>query len=138
MVGCERERGVYAGNDSDVYQPRPALKKNQGDAAVKDIKGELLRVDIPGRTIAVRVENGMEPTFEFHDNTIVTFLEDHVAPPPSKTGNISSSALRNLDGKEGSEVTIKWNDDNGAKMATNVEVTQVITAKNMRRVRRHR
>ncbi len=121
MFACQRNRGVYAGSDSDTYQPRPAPKVpvNQG------MKGELLRIDTPTKTISVRVENGMVQTFKVDDNTIVLGLENQ----PS---------VRGLVGKEGSEVTIQWREDNGAKMASNIEVTQVSTAKSVKRpARKH-
>ena len=111
-IACQRDRGVYAGNESDTYQPRPAT------LPLQDVKGELIRVDMAAKTIAVRIENGMEQTFKFDDNTVLKGLD---AP------------IRNLAGKEGSELTVKWRNDNDAKMATGIEVTQVSTSKTTRR-----
>ena len=123
MIACQRDRGVYAANDGD-YQPRPAPKVHD-DASNKQVKGELLRVDVPRKMISVRVENGLEQTFKVDDNTVVLGLENQ-------------PAVRNLSGKEGSEVTVQWRDDNGVKMANSVDVTQIITAKNTRRSRHRR
>ena len=132
VIACQRDRGVYAGNESD-YQPRAAPAER--DSASRDVKGELMRVDIAGKTVAVRVANGMEQTLKFDDNTVLTglALPQAPAPPPAKTRDSNNTSLRNLAGKEGSELTVQWRDENGAKMATNIEVTQVSISKNARR-----
>ena len=125
-IGCERNRGVYAANEKkDTYQPRPAALDAPDEKAAKkkELKGELLRVDIPNKRFAVRVANGMEQTFEFDDSTIVT-------GPISQMGSLIA--------KEGSEVTVQWNDDNGAKMANIIDVTQLVASKNIRRHGRRR
>ena len=134
LISCQRSRGVYAGSDDDIYHPRPAPKK----ARVLDqgMKGELLRVDTAHQTIVMRVENGMVQTFKFDDNTIIVGLENQLqtnSNKPVKTGN---SAVRDLTDKQGSEITVQWIDEDGAKLATNIDVTQIITAKNTRRSRR--
>src|SRR5215467_4951736 len=112
LIGCQRDRGVYAGNDD--YQPRPAPPV---EAQPKlDIEGELVRVNIPAKTFVVRVENGMEQTFKFDDSTEVMGLDGR-------------SHVRDLVGKEGSEVTVQSQEDGETKMATRVDVTQLSTAK---------
>jgi len=132
VIACQRDRGVYAGNESD-YQPRAATTER--DNASRDVKGELMRVDIAGKTVAVRVANGMEQTLNFDNNTVLTGLALPQAPasPPAKTRASNNTPLRNLAGKEGSELTVQWRDESGAKMATNIEVTQVSISKNARR-----
>jgi len=86
LVACQRDQGVQAGNEQNrpgEYQPRPAPKGElQQDQAKQDqakegqeITGELQRVDMAGKTITVRVDNGMEQTFKFDDNTMVMGLE---------------------------------------------------------------
>jgi hypothetical protein len=124
-MGCERNRGVYAANEEkDTYQPRPArLDAPDNGLKEKELKGELLRVDLPNKRFAVRVANGMEQTFEFDDSTMVT-------GPVSQMGNLMA--------KEGSEVTVQWRDDNGAKLASNIDVTQLVASKNIRRHGRKR
>ena len=118
LMGCQRDRGVEAGYEqgqTGTYQPRPAAAA-KGDAqqkANRDVKGELHRVDLAGKTMAVRVENGMEQTFKFDDNVVLTGID---------------GPMRNLVGKEGSEVTVHWKDHEGAKTATKIEVTQVVIA----------
>jgi hypothetical protein len=142
LMGCQRGRGVeasYQQGNSGTYQPRlPAATK--GEAQHKpnqDVKGELHRVDLAGKTIAVRVENGIEQTFKFDDNTSVTGLEGQAqANAPAKAGKAGNSAIGSLAGKEGSEVTVMWREHKGAKMATRVNVTQVSTTTNARRGRK--
>jgi hypothetical protein len=131
LIACQRDRGVLAGNESDTYQPRPAKVKAE---AKNPLQGDLLRVDMAGKTISVRVENGMEQTFKFDDNTTVMGLEGQpqTAPPAKITSKTSNSAIRNLAGKEGSEVSVTWRDDDGARMATAIDVTQVSIAKKPR------
>ena len=51
LIACERDRGVFAGNDSDTYQPRPAPRA-KGEAK-NPLQGELLRVDMAGKTILI-------------------------------------------------------------------------------------
>ena len=138
LFACERDRGVFAGNDSDTYQPRPAPRA-KGEAK-NPLQGELLRVDMAGKTISVRVENGMEQTFKFDDNTSVTGLESQpeTAPPSRIASKTSNTAIRNLAGKEGSEVKVAWRDDDGARIATRIDVTQVSTSKSPRHTSRRK
>jgi len=96
--------------------------------------GELQKIDMAAKTISIRVDNGMEQTFKFDDTTMVTGLEGQAqSNAPSKSGKTANAMIRNLVGKEGSEVRVQWRDENGAKMATHVDVTQVSTAKNKSR-----
>jgi hypothetical protein len=142
LVGCQRDQGVQAGNEqgnTGTYQPRPAPKaepgQNKGELGQnQEISGELQRVDMAAKTISIRVDNGMEQTFKFDGNTMVMGLEGQQPPAtnPSKAGKATNASIRNLAGKEGSEVTIQWRDDGGAKMATQVNVTQVSTSKRSR------
>src|SRR5438128_9216493 len=145
LAACQRERGVQAGNEqgrAGEYQPRSApsgeaeqSQAQQGQAQQgQEMTGELQRVDMAGKTISIRVDNGMEQTFKFDDNTMVAGLEGQAQPnAPAKTGKTTNAMIRNLVGKEGSEVNVQWRDENGAKVATHVDVTQVSTAKNKSR-----
>ena len=147
LAACQREQGVQAGNEqgraneqgrTGEYQPRSAPtgeaeqgQSQQGQAQQgQEMTGELQRVDMSGKTISVRVDNGMEQTFKFDDNTMVMGLEGQPqANAPSKSGKAANASIQNLVGKEGSEVTVQWRDENGAKMATYINVTQVSTSK---------
>src|SRR5439155_20860120 len=137
LVGCQRDQGVQARNDrcnTGTYQPRPAPKaepgqnkrelgQNKGEPGQnQEISGELQRVDMAAKTISIRVDNGMEQTFKFDDTTMVTGLESQAqSNAPSKSGKTANAMIRNLVGKEGSEVRVQWRDENGAKMATHVD-----------------
>src|SRR5262245_933175 len=66
LQACSRETTVHAGGDSDGYQPLPS-----GNL---EIQGTLKRVNIGQRNIVVELENGLEQTFEFNDNTAVLGL----------------------------------------------------------------
>ena len=120
LIGCQRDRGVYAGNDT--YQPRPAPVQKK--PVQPDIFGELLRVELPKNSFVVRVENGMEQTFQFDDNTLVRGLGE------------AQPVVKDLVGKEGSELIVQWQEEDGMKLATRIDVTQVITSKKVRRKRR--
>jgi len=145
-IACERQRGVQAGREeteqgrnetqqgrNETYPPRPAPKgevtPGQTGAQAQEMKGELTRVDWNNKTIAIRAENGMEQTFKFNDQTMVMGLENQPTRNQGKTEKQSTNTnqVRALMGKEGSEVTVNWRDENGAKMATTINVTDVGT-----------
>ena len=132
VIACQRDRGVHAGNDDENYKPAPAppIKPRSADSD-DEIKGELLRVDTRDKTISVRVENGMVQTFKFNDDTSVAGLEGQPQSNLPKRDKISNIDVGNLLGKEGSEVAIQWKNSD-EKIATNVAVTQVSTARNPR------
>ena len=121
LIACQRNEGVYAGNDENVYQPRPAVTRKAYNKNPDEIKGELIRVDLPMKTMAVRLENGVVQTFSFDDNTTVAGID---------------IGVRDLAGKEGSEVTVRWKDQGPAKVATSVDVTQIVLANQTRGHRR--
>ena len=142
LVACQRDQGVQAGNEQNrpgEYQPHSAHRgETQQDRAQQSqsqqgqqMTGELQRVNMAGKTITIRVDNGMEQTFKFDDSTMVMGLEGQ-STAPSKGGKAANASIRNLVGKEGSEVTVRWREENGAKVATQVNVTQVSTSKNTR------
>jgi len=137
LAGCQRDEGVQAGNDqgnTGTYQPRPAPAPKGEVQQGQEMAGELQKIDMAAKTISIRVDNGMEQTFKFDDTTMVTGLEGQAqSNAPSKSGKTANAMIRNLVGKEGSEVRVQWRDENGAKMATHVDVTQVSTAKNKSR-----
>jgi hypothetical protein len=123
MISCERS--VKAGREEpQEYQPRPAPAEDRATAA-KDVQGELISVDLKNNTIMIRAQNGMEQTFRFNDQTTMQGLE-----PESRTTNQAKTMkVRDLMGKEGSEVTVTWKDEAGAKMATSVTVNQLVSRK---------
>jgi hypothetical protein len=136
LAACRREQSVHAGSEPEGYQPRPAPAVQQTTPSA-ELTGELVRVDLANKTITMRVENGMVQTFKFDDNTTVSGLATQPQTKTAKSRNISNVGVRSLVGKEGSEIIVLWRDDNGAKMATNIEVTQVSTGKGTRHDGRH-
>jgi hypothetical protein len=133
LAACQRDNSVHAGNDN-VYQPRPAVKKI---VANQEITGELVGVDTKKNTFVVRLDNGMEQTFQFDEQTSVAGLDSSAQPPMrQKPGNMINPDIGNLVGKEGSEVTIEWRPDGDTKIATNVDVTEVITGRSPRKTRK--
>ena len=138
LMSCQRDNSVHAGNDKDPYLPRPAVKRNLANIANEAVVGELVRVDSQKKTFVVRVDNGMEQTFRFDESTTVAGLENVQTPTPirQKPGSIDNPGIQSLTGKEGSEVTVEWRAAGDAKMATQVDVTQVSTAKSQRRGRK--
>jgi hypothetical protein len=121
LLSCER--GVRASREEGptTYQPRPAPVKER-PAPAQELKGELISVDMKDNAIMVRAENGMEQTFRFNDQTLVQAAETTANQP-------KGMAVRSLIGKEGSEVTVRWDEEAGAKMATSVIVDQLVSRK---------
>jgi len=129
LISCER--GVRASREEGpaTYQPRPAPAEER-PAPVRDMKGELISIDLKNNTIMVRAENGMEQTFKFNDVTSVLGVE------PQGTTHPNTMQVRSLIGREGSEVTVRWDEEAGAKMATSVTVEQLVTRKDSLRKKR--
>ena len=129
-AACGRERGVQAASESD-YQPRSTSRVHTDEmiGINQPIEGELIAINRSTKTMEVRVDNGMVQTFTYDDRTAVSGLETW--RHDSRSGN-SGSRVRDLIGKEGSEVLIAWVDRQGGKMATSVEVTQISSGKNRR------
>src|SRR5689334_5242233 len=75
VLACERDRGVYAGNDNDPadYQPRPTPANNPAN---QEVKGELLRVDMNGKRVTVQLENGIAQTFKVDESAQIKGLEN--------------------------------------------------------------
>jgi len=130
LMGCQRNQGVFAGNDSSLYKPRPA-------PLTDEMQGELLRVNGPGRTVELRVENGLIQTFKYDEHTEVSGLEGE--PNPAATGKSSkvTGPLAVLVGKEGSEVVVHFIDQDDDKLAKTIDVMQVHINKPTGRSRRH-
>jgi len=124
-IACER--GVRAGREAETetYEPRPApTEEGTSTAMNQPMKGELMRVDQKNRTVTVRAENGMEQTFKVNDRTKVH--QSNAGQDlnlPSTGAPVAVIEIRDLEGREGSEVIIAWVDEAGAKTATNIDVS---------------
>src|SRR5215813_14722051 len=100
LLACERNQGVQAGyeqGNTGTYQPRPAPPPKGEVQRNDEMAGELQRVDMRAKTFSIRVDNGMEQTFKFDSDTTVLGLQ-------------GKPSIRDLIGKEGSEVTVQWRD----------------------------
>jgi hypothetical protein len=126
-IACQREQTVEASREPgspDTYQPRPAPKKKvepQDNTWNQAMSGELLRVNIGKKTFSIRAENGMEQTFKFSDQTSIEGIGSQ------------RSQLRDLLGKEGSQTTVQWKDEERGKTALNVNVTDLAVKKTSKR-----
>ena len=121
VFACSRQQAVQAGSEqanTGTYQPRPAPPPKGEVQPNQEMSGELQRITMAAKTFSIRVDNGMQQTFKFDENTMVMGLERD----PLKRGIAS---MRNLIGKEGSEVTVQWREVNGAKIANHIDVIQI-------------
>ena len=119
VFGCERNQGVQAGyeqGNTGTYQPRPAPPPKGEVQRNDEMGGELQRVDMAAKSFSIRIDNGMEQTFKFDSDTLVMGLQ-------------GKPSIRDLIGKEGSELTVQWRDADGAKMATRIDVIQISTSR---------
>src|SRR5262249_15124889 len=90
LVAFQRDRGVQA--DSSAYQPRPAPTSGE-------MKGELVHVDPTGKMIGVRLENGVEQTFQCDEDTSVGGLPAEKQPSkPTKSAKLTNSDVMKLTG----------------------------------------
>jgi len=129
-IACER--GVRASREgTETYQPRPAPSEeatpNATNPQNQPMKGELTNVDTKNQTVTVRAANGMEQTFKVNDQTKVqgaNLRQDRNQPRAGAP--VAIIEVRDLKGREGSEVIIAWVDEAGARMATNIDVTQPV------------
>src|ERR1041385_41825 len=73
LASCHKGDTVQAD-----YQPRPApdaiAQMRVGKYGKREIQGQLRGVDVPRKTLVMRVENGMDQTFLWNDDTEVTGL----------------------------------------------------------------
>jgi len=139
-LDCHRRSGVQAGSEAGAVRNRdrsPAGNHDPGGAgggANRAIACELMRVDMAGKTFSTRVNNGMVQTFKFDDRTSVEGLAAGKIPQPAgaaKPSTPSTPPMYALLGKEGSELSVQWRDDAGAKSATRVNVIEVSTSRRM-------
>lgn len=123
LAGCQRSKAVHAGNDK-----LPAVPDDQ------DIKGELISMDIGSKTLIMRVENGMEQTVKWNNDTEVYGVPLLTKPgTPNKVR--TAGEFKVLASAPGSEMVIRWVDDNGEKIATVIDVKDMAE---IRKSRKHR
>jgi len=119
FLGCQRDQGVQAGRESGTTtgsqsQTGPSGVTGPGAATgSQQLHGELTRVNAAGNSIAVREGNGMEQMIMVNDQTRIMTGEQGSTTP-------TMAGITTLAGKEGSNVTVTWSEQNGQKVATSI------------------
>jgi len=127
---CQRSQSVHAGAEETTgngYQPRtaPDLGVSIDRDRAGQIRGEVLSVDMARRSILIRVENGMQQTVQWNNDTTVNGVP--VDSKPATTTRTPDGIMQALAFRPGSAVVIASTDDNGQKMATVIQVTDPST-----------
>jgi hypothetical protein len=116
LVSCQEKDTVQAGYD---YQPRPAPDAIQrlgfGKYGNREIDGLLRGVDTQAQTLVVRVENGMDQTFRWSEDTVIT---GYTSKMPADVKTVMAGLAR----KEGAELVIDWRDENSQRVAKTIEI----------------
>jgi hypothetical protein len=146
LAGCEKKKTVQAGSEgvtsSGEYKPRAAPEPGADVTRTPaEIKGELRSVNLNDKTMIVRVDNGMDQTFNWDENTTVrgmpsTGEADKMKSRSRKTTETVTN-MTQLARRTGSDVSVQWRDDNDMKMATMIDVTTVMSPKKAPSRRRH-
>src|SRR5262245_16874773 len=125
LVSCERKPKAQAASEADsrAYQPLPAPDPGlkPGDL----IRGKIRKVDIGNKIMVVRLQNGMELTLKLADDTQVrvTAVDPNGVP----------ISLQQLSMQYRSDVVIQWQDVDGSKVATAIDVTSQPQIRHRRR-----
>ena len=136
LQACTNERKVHAAREenasgqSGTYAPLPPAV---GRPAYRPIRGDLRLVDLSKNTFVVRMENGIEQTFHFNEQTKVSGAPESSALSRQKPG--ANEQVARLVGRDGSEVTVQWTPNNSDKIAASVDVLQLTAAKKQTRRR---
>ena len=145
LTGCEKKKTVQAGSEgvtSGQYQPRAAPEPGSDVTRTPaEIKGELRSINLNDKTMIVRVDNGMDQTFKWDENTTVVGMPssgeaDKMKSKSRKTTETVTN-MTQLARRTGSDVSVQWRDDNDMKMATMIDVTTVTSPKKAPSRRRH-
>jgi hypothetical protein len=127
LPACRNEPRVHASGEeapsghTETYAPLPPSPVHPAN---QPIQGELRRVNLGNRTFVIRLQNGMDQTFIFDDQTTVSGAPE--ATGRAKTG--SQEQMARLVGRDGSELVIQWTADGSDKIARSVDVLQLTTA----------
>jgi len=146
VSACEKQQTVQAGSEgvtSRDYQPRAAPEPGVDVTKTPaEIKGELRSVDLPGKTMIVRVDNGMDQTFNWDDKTTVLGVPAAAEADKMKSKSRKMSEtitnMTQLARRSGSDVSVQWKEDGDMKLATTINVTNPTSPKKLTRPRSHR
>ena len=76
-------------------------------AEVREMQGELVKVDTDNQTFTIKLENGEEVQLQYDSSTEV---EDR------------DSGVQGLSNEAGTQLTIRYTEENGKRMATRIEI----------------
>ena len=127
MSSCQPNQRVHASND-DATVPN---ERGRGP-----INGDLHSVDVAGKTLVIRVDNGMAQTFRWDDSTVV---DGDLPPddPKAPTALFDTAAImKNLTRRRGSELIVEWTNVNDEKLATAVHIENLCALSKPPRKRR--
>ncbi len=91
----------------------PATPVQQDDSAkatpaeVREIRGELVSVDTDNQTLTIKLENDEKVQFQYDSNTAVENTD---------------SGVQGLSAETGTQLTIRYTEENGKRMATWIEI----------------
>ena len=108
LVGCgQTDQGGYPPAEGERgAMPAPADLREGIEGQL--VRGELTNIDLEGKTLTVKAADG-EHHFTFSDQTEVS----------------GAASAQGLAGREGSWVSVHYRDDQGAKMATHIELESI-------------
>jgi len=116
LLSCHKADTVQAD-----YQPRPARDAishmDVGKHGQREIDGLLRGIDLESKTMVMRVENGMDQTFQWDEGTTVT-------GGPSPQDN-TIAQMKDLATRAGSELTVEWRDEGSQRIATAIDVKDI-------------
>jgi hypothetical protein len=126
LVACHDPQRVQASNEEQETAQRPDNPA---------IHGDLHRIDVAGKTLVIRLQNGMAQTFKWDETTVVNSPAlDNEMHSWNRRPNIVAT-MKQLSRHQGSEVSVEWIASNAEKMATSITVTDLAAAIPARRSR---
>ncbi len=121
LVSCHKADTVQAD-----FQPRQApdaiARMKLGKYGHREIDGLLRGIDVQSGSMVMEVENGMDQTFKWDEDTEVTGID------PAKATNSTPTTIalmKELATRPGSEITVEWRDEGYDRVATSIDVIDV-------------
>ena len=115
LLGCTSETKVRASGEGeyDTYQPLPAPDE--------EIYGELQSVNVAIETVVVRTDQGARQRFRCNAETIV---KDAAGDRLNREQRIDERTIRQLAGRQGAYVSVRWKQQGPEKLATSITLTE--------------
>ena len=118
LLSCHKVDTVQAD-----FQPRKApdaiSTMKLGKYGNRKIDGLLRGVDLQSGSMVMEVENGMDQTFIWDEDTEMTGI------PTAKANNSTTTKnafMKELATRPGSEITVEWRDEGYDRVATSIDV----------------